>query len=444
MNTQNNAPIIAVIGDANEGKTSLIRAILAEEFFGIIKDEAGTTTVSEKYQVFLEGELVFDLFDNPGFEFSSSVRLNVQDFSPKNIAEECERQKNNAATHWEQNAWSREQSAWESVDKSDVLLWVIDVRKCPSLTAFSDTAYLLAKSKKHIIPVFNFLPEERQGETVGNNFSKEITALLTDHSLKSLICNYDTNRRDFDNEIDLLLAISISLKSYEGAYRRFRTYIKRLEERESLRLDNACLDICDALMSTACYVEKKDNVQYQDLESVKRELQAEYVANLTRFERDVFRKIIEHWTYKDVDAVVDCRFTIPLSVEVSTREYSWSDVQKLLGGDIFFVWYGGKEVMVTAAPASFRILCSRLIDLIHAIRTRSKAVMKENNPVLKDRQISIPADMLNALQTFGLHNRTGALLHQGENYSRNRAEAERLRTSLIIFLQQLVMQQQVN
>ena len=436
--TPDSAPIIAVIGDANEGKTSLIRALLAEELFGIIKDEAGTTAVSEKYQVSLEGGLVFDLFDNPGFEYSSRVRLNVQNPSPELIVAECKHQKENAATRWEQEAWRREQVAWESVEQCDVLLWVIDVRKSPGTSVLGDTAYLLAKSKKYVIPVFNFLPKETRGEAAPHDYSTEIREVLTGYNLQSLISYYDTNRRDFHNETDLLLAISLSLKNYAAAYRRFKTYIKRLEEREHLRIENACLDICDALLSLACYTEKKDNVQDQDLLPLEKELQENYLENAAKFEKNVFRKIIAHWHYDDVDAVLNCRFTASLSSELNTREYSRKDVKKLLGGDIFFVWYGGKEVSVTSGGGSFPTLCSRLIDVANAIRTRSKAVMPENNPVLKDRQFSLPAEIVNALQKFGSQNRTAGLSYQGEFPSRNKEELERTRILLMDFLRQQV------
>ena len=432
-------PAIVVIGDANQGKTSLIRALLAEEDLGTIKDEAGTTKTREKNQAFHDGQPVFELFDNPGFECSADVRLNLQKseekISPAIIVQECIRQKENAATQWQKNAWGREQAAWESVEKCDVILWVMDVRKAPAASALPDTAYLLARSKKYVIPVFNFLPKEKRRETL-DDYRKEITEMLTDYNLQSLICEYDTNRRDFHNEIDLLAAISISLKSCPDGYKRFKTYVKRREEKERLRIENACMDICDALLSLACYAEKKQNVLDNNVQQEEETLRKRYIENITRFEKKVFNKIIKHWNYEEADAVLDCQFT-PLSAEITHRNHTLTDVLAWIGVKSFFDQFSGREVSVITTTDSLHKLCARLIDLTNVIRTRSKAVMQSNKPILKDRQILIPPETLYALWVFGSQNRTSTL-NQEEVNAGDRKALQQVRLQLMSFLTQQI------
>ena len=471
-------PIIAVIGDVNEGKTSLIRAILAEADFGVVKDEAGTTKISEEKQVFLDGQLLFYLFDNPGFEYSSTLRREVQKseekFSLKGIINVLLRKIRDISESWQQNGLERERTAWQSVEECDVILWVIDVRKNPATSALCDTADLLAKAKKFIIPVFNFLPKETREDIVTDDYRKEIREILADYNLQSLICEYDTNRRDFHNEIDLLRAIEFSLKNFPEDRRRIESYIKRREEKERLRLENARLDICDALLRAACYAERKNKVPVEDVQREAAALKQIYIDNVTNFEKEIFRKLIKHWNYEDVNAVLECQFA-RINAEETTQgqpaEFNKTSglqgvaagatagavigsivtlgVGTVIGagigaaagwfaGGLGFAKSEGTMISVAAHNDSLNQLCARLIDLTQAIRTRSKAVTTENNPVLKDRQASLPMEILIALQEFSAKNRTQTLSYQGEINPRKKELLKQVRTKLLLFLEQQI------
>lgn len=478
MTTPSNAPVIAVIGDVNEGKTSLIRAILAEAEFGIVKDEAGTTKISEEKQVFLDGQLLFHIFDNPGFEYSSLLRRDTQQsedkFSLKSIISGLLRKIHGIAEAWQQSGLERELAAWKSVEDCDVLLWVIDVRKNPHTSALRDTADLLAKAKKHIIPVFNFLPKETKEHIVSDDYRKEIEEMLAEYNLQNLICEYDTNRRDFHCEIDLLRAISFSLKNYPEDRRRIESYIKRREEKERLRLENARLDIFDALLRMTCYTEIKNKVPVEDVQRESETLQNIYIENATNFEKEVFHKIVRRWNYDDVDAVVECQFArlnAERKLQDQPAEFNKPDGLKgaaagavagavigfavsiigvpigavlgaaagLFAGGLGFAKSEGKQVSIVASADSINQLCARLIDLTEAIRTRSKAVTKENNPVLQDRPTPLPLDILTALQEFAATHHIPTLSLHGEFPASHKESFKQIRFRLLYFLEQQIV-----
>src|SRR5688572_10014824 len=63
----NNAPVFAVVGRANKGKSSIVAA-LAEDDLVEMSPIPGTTTECAEYPVKIDGEVIFVLVDTPGFE----------------------------------------------------------------------------------------------------------------------------------------------------------------------------------------------------------------------------------------------------------------------------------------------------------------------------------------------------------------------------------------
>src|SRR5690242_2281694 len=61
------APVFAVVGRANKGKSSIVAA-LAEDDRIEIGPLPGTTTRCARYPVTIDGETIFVLVDTPGFE----------------------------------------------------------------------------------------------------------------------------------------------------------------------------------------------------------------------------------------------------------------------------------------------------------------------------------------------------------------------------------------
>lgn len=67
MSEPRSAPKFAVVGHPNKGKSSLV-ATLAEDDAVPIAPEAGTTTRAVRYPMRLNGEVLYELIDTPGFQ----------------------------------------------------------------------------------------------------------------------------------------------------------------------------------------------------------------------------------------------------------------------------------------------------------------------------------------------------------------------------------------
>ena len=148
---------IAVVGHTNTGKTSLIRTLLRDDRFGKIDEAAGTTRYVEKSAVYAGDDAVLNLFDTPGFEDSSALLQALEELSktfqvrlPVDLLRAFITQADDFPD------FEQETKVLRQAIKSDVLLYIIDVRE-PLLGKYRDEVEILSKAGKPILPVFNFI-----------------------------------------------------------------------------------------------------------------------------------------------------------------------------------------------------------------------------------------------------------------------------------------------
>ena len=153
---------VAIVGHTNTGKTSLIRTLLRDEKFGEINDDAGTTRHVEKTQILADEQEILSLFDTPGFEDSTAllqllkqIESSRETDTPREVLQAFLDQ----AEHYPD--FAQETKVLRQSLQSDVLLYIIDVRE-PVLGKYSDEIEILSMAGKPILPVFNFIEDNRE------------------------------------------------------------------------------------------------------------------------------------------------------------------------------------------------------------------------------------------------------------------------------------------
>ncbi len=153
---------VAVVGHTNTGKTSLIRTMLRSTKFGTIEDEAGTTRHVEQATIFADNEPILYLHDTPGLEDSNALYLHLQTISKSaKLLSATAVLAEFVATTTVDDLLEQESKVIRQVLRSDVLLYIIDVRE-PVLEKYRYELEILSKASKPIIPVFNFIANHHQ------------------------------------------------------------------------------------------------------------------------------------------------------------------------------------------------------------------------------------------------------------------------------------------
>ena len=72
MNSNNNYPKFAVVGHPNKGKSSIVSSLALDDSVQI-GDTPGTTQIKRSFPLMVDGKIIYELFDTPGFQRARRV-----------------------------------------------------------------------------------------------------------------------------------------------------------------------------------------------------------------------------------------------------------------------------------------------------------------------------------------------------------------------------------
>ena len=163
---------LAVVGHTNTGKTSILRTLLRDVYFGEVKNEAATTRHVERAQLTdsQTGEALISLYDTPGLEDASGLMdwledntasrrdgiERLQQFLATDIAQNNDQGAHNT-TRYEDGFgdYSQEAKVIRQLLASDMAIYVVDARE-PVLGKYKDELAILSWAAIPVMPVFNF------------------------------------------------------------------------------------------------------------------------------------------------------------------------------------------------------------------------------------------------------------------------------------------------
>lgn len=241
---------VAVVGHTNTGKTSLIRTLLRSASFGQVEDAAGTTRHVERATIFAGSEAVLNLHDTPGIEdvYALQEALQAITANHKNLASNEQLEKFVTATALN-DPLEQEAKVLRQVLRSDVLLYVIDVRE-PVLEKYLIEIEILGKAIKPIVPIFNFTAAHRAELGL---WRKKLAAFNIYASLE-----LDTVAFTFEAEKRLYQKIQSLLEVHYMRLQRLIDHRARIWNQLCL---SAARRIADLIVTVACYRETTDNNQ---------------------------------------------------------------------------------------------------------------------------------------------------------------------------------------
>ena len=158
------APLkLAVVGHTNTGKTSLLRTLTRNTYFGEVRNSPGTTRHVEGVRLKIADQTLIELFDTPGMEDSMALLDYLQRLTnEQGRMDEPERIALFLQTPEANERFEQEARVLRQLLQSDAGLYVIDVRD-PVLAKHKDEIRVLAQCGKPLLPVLNFTrsPEQR-------------------------------------------------------------------------------------------------------------------------------------------------------------------------------------------------------------------------------------------------------------------------------------------
>lgn len=289
---------LAVVGHTNTGKTSLLRTLLRDMYFGEVKNEAATTRHVERALISdsQTGENLVALFDTPGLEDASGLMdwledntasrrdgiERLQQFLASDIA------KSDAQGDGLNNAledYSQEAKVIRQLLSSDMAIYVIDARE-PVLGKYKDELAILSWSAIPVMPVFNFTDSQDA------NISDWQT-MLARRNLH-ISTRFDSVAFEFEDEMTLWQNLATMLTHPDTLN---QLIVRRREDWAQL-YEQASIIIAHFLIDVAAYVREID--EDDDPLPVLTEMQEA----VRQSERTMQGKLLNLYKFYDNTAVV--------------------------------------------------------------------------------------------------------------------------------------------
>ena len=247
---------LAVVGHTNTGKTSILRTLLRDVYFGEVKNEAATTRHVERAQLTdsQTGEVLVTLYDTPGLEDASGLMdwleentasrrdgiERLQQFLAADIAQASD---DGVAYGYDPQGcdYSQEAKVVRQLLASDMAIYVVDARE-PVLGKYKDELAILSWAAIPVMPVFNFT--DSQDANID-----DWQTMLARRNLH-ISTRFDSVAFEFEDEMRLWQNLATMLTHSE----RLEQLMVRRAENWAQLYDEANIIIADFLLNVAAFV----------------------------------------------------------------------------------------------------------------------------------------------------------------------------------------------
>lgn len=240
---ENEALKLAVVGHTNTGKTSILRTLLRDVYFGEVKNAPATTRHVEKAMISdsQTGQNLVAFYDTPGLEDASGVMDWLED-NTASRRDGVERLQQFLASPVAQDEFSQEAKVIRQLLASDMAIYVVDARE-PVLGKYKDELVVLSWSAIPVMPVFNFSHSK-------DSHIADWQTMLARRNLH-VSTRFDSVAFEFDDEMKLWQNLATMLIQPDV----LNQLISRRQEDWEILYEDATLKIAHFLLNVASFVE---------------------------------------------------------------------------------------------------------------------------------------------------------------------------------------------
>ncbi len=414
MTNINSSPLkLAVVGHTNTGKTSILRTLLRDKYFGEVKNETATTRHVERATItdVNSGEDLLYLFDTPGLEDATGVMDWLED-NTSTRKDGIERLQHflaydNHTANTEFYDFSQEQKVIKQVLQSDVAIYVIDSRE-PVLSKYRDELAILSWTSIPVMPVFNFInpnlnTSQQHLDTAPVNHIKDWQNMLARNNLH-ISTQFDSVAFEFTDEMRLWQNLATMLTGNNPENSQILSHLIHYRQNNWHALyDEATIIIADFLLNVASFVKEIDekddplpvlSTMQESVRQAERQMQQQLLdlykfydsavsstpLNLNEYQQDPFdSEVLKSYGIRTSSGLATGAL-IGVGVDMmalGTTMGLGTAIGGLLGGllpnsrNIVDMVKGTKRLYID--PATITLLATRALALLYSLRHRGHA-----------------------------------------------------------------------
>ncbi len=274
-------PRFAIVGHPNKGKSSIV-ATLAEDEAIPISSQPGTTTRAHSYPMRLDGEVLYELIDTPGFQRAREV-LEWLDEQDSGAGSRADTVRAFLETHGDDPRFRDECELLRPVVEGAGILYVVDGSR-PYARQYEAEMEILRRSGRPRMALINLIG-------TGDHLEEWQAALA---QYFSIVRVFDAVRADFSKRIELLRAFGAIDESWAEQLNRAADVLVEERNRRKQRAAGVIADMLVRILTLSETEPLRDPSRQADAERRAREKLREAVRRIERQSRNAVQQIYRH------------------------------------------------------------------------------------------------------------------------------------------------------
>lgn len=277
-------PKFAVVGHPNKGKSSIVASLSLDDTIQI-SDTSGTTKKSRSFPLIVDGKIIYELYDTPGFQRARKVLawLKQKDVSADKKSTVL---RDFVYQHIDDKKYSDEIELLKPIIDGASIIYVVDGSK-PYSSEYEAQMEILRWSSQPSMALINL---------IGNDDYIEQWKLALNQYFR-LVRVYNPMKSNYKTHLTILKSIS-QLK--EEWVEPMENSIEIFKQFHQQKIDDSIELITDTIINIITYNKEYELFSSPILDSEIEEIKHEYKYDIIRFELEFQNSINKIWNHRNI------------------------------------------------------------------------------------------------------------------------------------------------
>ncbi|MEM7194784.1 MAG: GTPase/DUF3482 domain-containing protein [Pseudomonadota bacterium] len=283
-------PTFAIVGHPNKGKSSLV-ATLAHDSDVQISAQSGTTEFNQTFPMSVDGEVLYQLTDTPGFQRARQVWDWLQKNS-SSVADRAQTVRNFVEQHRDNTLFTAECELLRPLTEGAGILYVVD-GSVPYGNEYDAEMEILRWTGQPSMALINQIHD--------SDFHEEWESALSQYF--RIVRRFNAQLADFDRQLGLLSGFSELNENWRD---RLLTAVNLLRRRREGQRTASAMVIAELIhQAMTCQIDTELPDQENDSDSVAKTLRQELQNSIVQMESNARQDIERLYHFDRLDAEED-------------------------------------------------------------------------------------------------------------------------------------------
>jgi GTPase SAR1 family protein len=283
-------PKFAVVGHPNKGKSSIVSSLALDDSVQI-GNTPGTTQVKRGFPLKVDGKIVYELFDTPGFQRARRILGWLEENRPDSADKRADTIREFIYLHRDDKRFRDEIELLEPIMNGAGIIYVVDASK-PYGPEYEIEMEILRWTGQPSMAILNLIGDEDYRDDWKRALGQYFRLVRTFNPLKA----------KFHDHIELLESMA-QLK--EEWTKSIKVAINILEAEQRRKIDKTVDAILKTITKSLSYVYIK-RVKSKTATKEEEKLVIErYRAELMRYEKSLEKEVASIWSHRSINKIDD-------------------------------------------------------------------------------------------------------------------------------------------